>query len=78
MTYDLNSRTLLFEIDRTAITDIAVGDELTAKDFPNVHYIWTQQDSQFVETNPDARIFLKMKRGAKGEYEGAGMKVIQE
>jgi hypothetical protein len=60
MVYEIGSSTMLFEIDRTAIVDISVGDTV------------------FMESNPDAKVFLKLKRDAKGTYEAAGITVITE
>ncbi len=78
MVYEIGSSTMLFEIDRTAIVDISVGDTVHAKGFHEAQYTWKQQDSQFMESNPDAKVFLKLKRDANGTYEAAGITVITE
>lgn len=75
MVYEIKSNTTLFEIDRTEIMDISVGDVLQAKSFPQCQYTWTPQDSQFVESNPDAKLFLQIER-SKDAYKGVGLMVV--
>ena len=78
MVYEIESNTLLFEIDRTEIVDISVGDTVQAKDFPKGKYTWAKQDSQFLESNPDARLFLKIQKAADNTYKGIGIMIIPE
>ena len=67
MTYELNSSHMLLTIDRIEIIDISVNDVLAAKAFPGAQYEWTEQDSDFVENNPDDDIFLEIEKlGEKG------------
>lgn len=67
MTYELDSSHMLLTIDRTEIIDISVNDVLAAKAFPGAHYQWTEQDSDFVENNPDDDIYLQIEKlGEKG------------
>jgi hypothetical protein len=78
MLYEIQSDTMMFEIDRTAIVDISVGDDLRPKGFSKGLYTWTQQDSQFMESNPDARVFLKVRKTTGNDYKGIGIMVIPE
>ena len=78
MLYEIQSDTMMFEIDRTAIVDISVGDSLWPKGFSKGLYTWTQQDSQFIESNPDARVFLKVQKTSGSDYKGIGIMVIPE
>jgi len=78
MTYNIESNTLFFEIERTSIIDISVGDTLQPKGFSKCEYIWSDQDAQFLESNPDARIFLKVKRNDGDSYKGVGIMVIPD
>lgn len=78
MTYEIQTDTIMFEIDRTEIVDISVGDFLQPKGFPKGLYTWTEQDSQFIESNPDARVFLKVKRISDSNYKGIGIMMIPE
>lgn len=78
MTYEIQNDTLLFEIDRTEIVDISVGDLLQPKGFPKSVYAWSEQDSQFVEANPDARLFLKIQKIADDHYKGVGIVMMPE
>jgi len=77
MTYSLEESTLLFEIDRRKITDIMPGDVLEATGFPAGQYTWTEQDSQFVENNPGANVFLKLQK-AERDYESTGILILPE
>lgn len=60
MTYELSGKNLLLNIDRTEIIDISVNDIISLKGFPGARYVWTEQDSDFVENNPDDDIFLQI------------------
>jgi hypothetical protein len=62
MTYQLNGNCLLFAISRAEILDISTGDLITLDGFTATGYTWKEQDSEFVENNPDDDIFLEMER----------------
>ena len=64
MKYLINSNIVLVELNRSEIMDINPGDELESKSL-GATYTWTDQDMQFLESNPDARIFLKFEKGEK-------------
>ena len=72
MTYQLNGNSLLFAINRTEILDISVDDVITLDGFPGADYVWTEQDSDFVENNPDDEIFLQMERKGN-KYKATGI-----
>ena len=72
MTYQLNGNTLLFAINRTEILDISVDDVLSVEGFPGASYVWTEQDSDFMENNPDDEIFLQLERSGN-KYKAAGI-----
>jgi len=76
MVYEIKSNTTLFEIDRAEIVDISVGDMLQTKAFPQCQYTWTQQDSQFVESNPDAKVYLQIEHSSDNTYKHAGLMVV--
>lgn len=73
MTYKLNGNNMLFAINRTQILDIAVNDIITVQDYPDVRYVWTGHDSEFVENNPDDDIFLQIERLAGDQYQATGI-----
>ena len=72
MTYQLNGNSLLFAINRTEILDISVDDVIALDGFPGVNYVWTEQDSDFVENNPDDEIFLQIERSGN-KYKASGI-----
>ncbi len=78
MVYELESDTVLFEIDRTAIVDISIGDKLKVCCLSDATYTWTEQDSQFTESNPDARLFIKFRINKDKTFEGAGVTVFPQ
>lgn len=73
MTYKLNSKSILFEINRAEIIDISVGDVIAIEGFPGVEYVWTEQDGEFVENNPDDDIFLEIERIDAKNFKGTGI-----
>jgi hypothetical protein len=73
MTYKLNGKSILFEINRADIIDISVGDVIAIEGFPGVEYVWTEQDGEFVENNPDDDIFLKIDRVDGKAFKGTGI-----
>jgi hypothetical protein len=77
MVYKIESDIVLVEIDRTAVVDISAGDTLESATLPNAKYKWTEQDSQFLESNPDARIFIKF-QNANNAFQGMGLILIPE
>jgi hypothetical protein len=78
MVYELESNTVLFEIDRTAIVDISIGDKLQVCCLSDATYTWTEQDSQFMESNPDARLFISFKKNKDNTFQGTGVTVFPE
>lgn len=77
MTYQVEDDTVLFELDRRQIADISPGDILKTTAFPG-EYVWTEHDSQFVESNPAAHLFLKIRKSSPTAFEGVGVVVIPE
>ena len=78
MVYQLESNIILFEIDRTAIVDISIGDTIKACCLADAEYTWTEQDSQFLESNPDARLFIKFSKEKDNTFQGLGVTVFPE
>jgi hypothetical protein len=78
MVYTLESNTLLFEIDRAAIVDISIGDVIKVACLQNASYTWTEQDSQFMESNPDARVFIKLEKTDGKNFNGVGVTVFPQ
>ncbi|HLT75528.1 MAG TPA: hypothetical protein VKZ68_10585 [Ohtaekwangia sp.] len=78
MTYELGSNTVLFEIDRTALVDISAGDTVKVCCLSNAVYQWTEQDAQFMESNPDARLFIKFEHSGDNVFKGVGVTVIPQ
>ncbi len=76
MKYSVKSDVLLVELDRSEIMDIMPGDELEVSHLETT-YTWTEQDRQFLESNPDARIFVKFDK-ASGTCEGRGVVVVPQ
>ena len=62
MRYQIPGNIVLCPIDRTHIIDIAVDDVLELQGFPGARYVWTEQDREFVENNPDDDIYLQLER----------------
>ena len=75
MKYQVQDNTILFEIDRRQIADIAPGDVLEAANFPGGTYTWTEQDSQFMESNPEANVYLRLAANS-GNYVGKGIAIL--
>lgn len=73
MTYQLNGSDLLFAINRTDIVDITPDDVISVEGFPGIHYVWTNQDSDFVENNPDDDIFLQVERVGNNDFKAKGI-----
>jgi hypothetical protein len=73
MTYSLNGNSLLFAIDRTEIIDISAGDTISVDGFPGVKHVWTEQDGDFVENNPDDEIFLQVQRLGEKDFKAGGI-----
>jgi len=78
MVYQLETNIILFEVDRTAIVDIAAGDVIKACCLENAEYTWSEQDSQFLESNPDARLFIKFSKQKDDQFKGLGLTVFPE
>jgi hypothetical protein len=73
MTYQVDGDKMLFFIDRTSIIDISVNDILEVKGFPGANHKWTEQDSEFMENNPDDELFLQIERVADGRFKSKGI-----
>lgn len=75
MTYELAGSALLFEIDRSRIIDISPGDTITVQGFQDLKHVWTVQDREFIENNPDDDIFIAFKKTADGIYQACGIQL---
>jgi hypothetical protein len=73
MTYKLDGNNMLFAIDRTQIIDISVNDKLEVKGFPGAIHVWTDQDMEFIENNPDDDIYLQIERTADDRFRATGI-----
>lgn len=73
MTYQLNGSDLLFAINRTDIVDISPDDVISVEGFPGINYVWTNQDSDFVENNPDDDIYLQVERVGNNDFKAKGI-----
>lgn len=73
MTYELNGSDLLFAINRPDIVDISPDDVISVDGFPGISYVWTNQDSDFVENNPDDDIFLQVERVGNNAFRAKGI-----
>lgn len=73
MNYKLDGTKLLLPIPREKILDISVKDEITVEGFEGATYVWTDHDSDFVENNPDADLFLEMERRSGKGYNAKGI-----
>lgn len=76
MQYTLTSNVVLLELDRTSILDISPGDAISPSLFPGAVYEWKEQDSQFVESNPDSRLLVRFEEKEKGRFTGTGLLVL--
>lgn len=64
---------MLFAINRTEILDISVNDIIAVEGFAGVRHVWTEQDSDFVENNPDDDIFLQIEKVAENNFIATGI-----
>jgi hypothetical protein len=76
MKYHIESEYIFIELNRSLILDISPGDELESASLDG-SYIWTAQDMQFVESNPDARIFIKFEKKGSS-FKGKGLMVVPQ
>jgi hypothetical protein len=76
MKYTIESAYILIELDRTSIVDISPGDQLESPNL-NAKYMWSEQDMQFLESNPDARLFVKFEKSGSS-FEGKGLVIVPE
>jgi hypothetical protein len=76
MKYQVQDDTILFEIDRRLIADITPGDVLETQGFPGGNYTWTGQDSQFMESNPEANVYLRLEKASGNNYVGKGILIM--
>ena len=72
MTYTLDGSKVIFALNRADIVDISAGDIIKIDGFEGGDYKWTGHDSDFLENNPDADIFLELERDGKG-YKAKGI-----
>jgi hypothetical protein len=77
MVYSIESDIILIEVDRTLLVDISAGDVIKSNALSEAEYTWTEQDCQFQESNPDARIFVKFQKSGKA-FKGIGVVVVPE
>jgi hypothetical protein len=77
MTYTVDSNFILVELDRTTIVDISAGDTIEVASI-GATYTWAEQDMQFLESNPDARIFLKFEKAEDKKFNGHGLAVMPQ
>lgn len=75
MVYEIDSSPVLVLVDRAKILDISIGDWLHVKGFPETSYKWTQQDSELVENNPYADLYLKIEQRKDGTYRVKGLEI---
>lgn len=73
MTYTVDSSKLMFALNRTEILDISVNDTITVDGFEGLSYKWTDHDSDFLENNPDAEIYLQAERSSENHYKATGI-----
>lgn len=76
MKYQIEDSVVLCEVDRRQIADINPGDVLEISNFPGGSYAWTEQDSQFMESNPEANVYLRMERKSGDKYVGQGILIL--
>jgi len=76
MKYQINDDVILFEIDRREIADISPGDVLETRNFLGGSYTWTEQDSQFMESNPEANVYLRLERSSGERYTSQGILIL--
>lgn len=73
MTYTVDGSTLIFALNRAAILDISPNDTITVEGFEGLSYEWTDHDSDFLENNPDAEIYLQAERSHGNRYKATGI-----
>ncbi|HEY9489278.1 MAG TPA: hypothetical protein VIQ51_13130 [Chryseosolibacter sp.] len=73
MTYQLNGNNLLFALNRTEIIDISTDDVISVDGFPDISYVWTNHDAEFMENNPDDEIYLQVERTGDNQYKATGI-----
>ena len=76
MKYRIEPESILMELDRSAIVDISPGDQLESESL-GASYTWTDQDMQFLESNPDARLFVRFEQAGKS-FEAMGLVVVPQ
>jgi hypothetical protein len=77
MTYKIDGKAMLFAISRVQIVSVSAGDRLQVEGLPGAEYQWTEQDSEFVENNPDDDIFLQVERTGENKYKATGILLRQ-
>lgn len=73
MTYTVDGSKLIFALNRTEILDISVNDMITVDGFEGLSYKWTDHDSDFLENNPDAEVYLQAERSTGNRYNATGI-----
>jgi hypothetical protein len=76
MKYRIEPESVLMELDRSAIVDISPGDQLESSSL-NASYAWTEQDMQFLESNPDARLFVRFEKDGSS-FKALGLVVVPQ
>jgi hypothetical protein len=76
MKYRIEPESVLMELDRSAIVDISPGDQLESLSLGAL-YKWTEQDMQFLESNPDARLFVRFEKDGDS-FKGLGLVVMPQ
>lgn len=77
MVYEIDNGPVLIMVDRAKILDISIGDWLHVKGFPEISHKWTQQDSELVENNPYADLYLKIEKRKDGTFRVAGLEISE-
>jgi hypothetical protein len=75
MVYQLEGKALMFEVDRSKIIDISPGDTISIKGMEGIEYTWTQQDTEFIENNPDDDIFILVEKQGENQYRAGGVQL---
>jgi hypothetical protein len=68
MIYQIEGDKMFFALNRSLLIDISVNDTLQIKGVPGASHVWTEHDSQFIESNPDDDIFLQIEKIGGGNY----------
>jgi hypothetical protein len=78
MVYKLEGNSIFFSIPRTAIIDISVGDVIEIKGFPGAQYVWTEQDADFFENNPEDDVYISVEKINEHLYKATDILLREE